>query len=105
MGKIEERSRLNMYAYIGEWINKFYDDVGKRNVGGLLDQTSNFYNRISGTYNISIANRTTHSMIACIPITMNVTKKVGKWRGTCSRGTIVSAGLITHVLLLTNLIC
>lgn len=35
MGGLEEKSRLNMYLYIGEWLNKFYEDVGKRNIGGL----------------------------------------------------------------------
>lgn len=72
MGKTEEKSRLNMYAYIGEWLNKFYEDVGKRNIGGYIDQIGNFYSKLSGTYNTSIGGRTTHSMIACIPIKMNI---------------------------------
>lgn len=72
MGSIEEKSRLNMYEYIGDWLTKFYSIVGQKNVGGFMDQIGNFYSRISGTYNTTIGNRTTHSMIACIPIKMNI---------------------------------
>ncbi|KAG7294733.1 hypothetical protein JYU34_000661 [Plutella xylostella] len=27
MGSVEEKSRLNMYRYIGEWLNKFYSEI------------------------------------------------------------------------------
>lgn len=68
---IEEKSKVPLYKFLGDWLDNFLKKVSQRNVGLYIDQITNFYSRISGTYNTTIGKRTTHSHIAAIPIKIN----------------------------------
>lgn len=64
----EKISKIPMYREIQEWILSFYKKVSERNVGMFMNYIQNFYSRLSGAYNTTIGNRSTHSFIAAIPI-------------------------------------
>lgn len=87
--RVEERSKIPLYGFLGDWVNNFIEEVSKRNVGVYIDQIANFYSRISGTYNTTIGNKTTHSNIAAIPLKINTEVEGVKKRwitGVCIRG-------------------
>lgn len=86
---IEAESKVSLYQFLNVWIKKFIENVSQRNIGVYIDQITNFYSRISGSYNTTVGKKTTHGNIAAIPlkIVTTIEGKIKRWiTGVAFRG-------------------
>lgn len=79
----EEKSKVMFHQCIGDWVDYILKIVAGNNTGLLINQMQNFYSRISGSYNTTFGNKTTHSKIACIPLKVNISRN-GEKEWYCS---------------------